>query len=137
MTKASGTRRARRAAGAKPRALIGRAGIVNTGALLPTKEVDIPEWGGAVLIRKLDAGARLDFQALLRSIADKPNRAELLALNLVRAMLINADGSRVFDDSEADLELLRRTQPDGFVRLLAECTAFANIERPLADAVKN
>lgn len=130
MTKASTRRRTRKSAAAAPAAAlapIGRAAIIASGDALPTIIVDVPEWGGQVKLRQLDAGARLQFIAQLRASKGQPDAAEALALGIVRAMLINEDGSPMFANTPADIAILKRSEPNGFTTVLAECARFANI----------
>jgi len=75
---------------------------------LPTETVDVPEWGGEVLVRGLTAAERDAFEQSVvtlngagKAASTKMNlsnvRAKLCALTMV-----DADGERLFSDAEVD-----------------------------------
>lgn len=69
----------------------------------PTREVDVPEWGGAVLVRGLSGAGRDEYEASLRELQPDgtfaPNllnsRAKLASLSIV-----DADGNQMFNEFE-------------------------------------
>jgi len=136
-------RAARQPAAAQPSAaVLGVAALTASGANLATKTFHIAALNGSLRIRQMDAGASLDLQAFARANADKENRVELLALNLVRLMLINEDGSRMFNAADPEgvareIDLLRGMNRDAFAVVLSECSKIAKLESSLADAIKN
>lgn len=82
---------------------------------LPTQEVEVPEWGGSVLVRGLSGEDRDAFEASLivrRPALVGPNKGQLesvqdttnLHAKLVSRAIVDETGSRVFSD--ADVKLL-------------------------------
>ena len=71
---------------------------------LTTEQVEVPEWGGAVLVRGLTGSERDAYEA---SFVDydksgnrkKPNLSNIRA-RLVAMAVVNEDGSRMFTDGE-------------------------------------
>jgi hypothetical protein len=80
-----------------PEKTLGRADLLACEDL-PVKTVAVPDWGGAVYIRRLTAGERDTFDALA---------VEKKGLGLRTALCIrslcDASGQRLFKDDEADL----------------------------------
>jgi hypothetical protein len=66
---------------------------------LPSEEVAVPEWGGAVRVRALTAGERDSFELDMKDARDggKPNIRGALAVRV----LVDEDGRRLFEDSDA------------------------------------
>ena len=63
-----------------------------------TKTVDVPEWGGSVLLRGLSSRDKDKFETELAETQDLNNlRARLVVLSLV-----DENGERMFSDDEAD-----------------------------------
>jgi len=61
------------------------------------KEVSVPEWGGAICVRGLTARERDHFETSIGSTANLDNlRARLVVLSIC-----DADGERIFKDSDA------------------------------------
>lgn len=69
---------------------------------LKTEEVDVPEWGGSVLVRGLTGRERDEFESSLLDQSGK--RAKLKMQNararLVYLSVVNDDGSRMFDEMD-------------------------------------
>lgn len=82
-------------------ALLTKAAILQA-VDLPTETVEIPEWGGAVLVRGLTGAERDAFEASVIELRGKERsfhleniRAKLAALSMV-----GDDGERLFSDRE-------------------------------------
>lgn len=74
-------------------ALLTRDAILNV-VDLPTERVDVPEWGGTVLVRGLDGTARDHLELSLRDGLTNI-RARLVALTVV-----DERGERLFNDND-------------------------------------
>ena len=64
---------------------------------LPRETVNVPEWGGEVLVRTMSGTDRDAFEA---SLLEKDGRMENVRARLVALTLCDAQGDRLFDDSE-------------------------------------
>lgn len=75
------------------------------------REVDVPEWGGAVLVKALSGEERDAFEASLtvrRPAIYGPNKGQMETLpdnsnihaKLVARSIVDADGARVFSDAD-------------------------------------
>jgi hypothetical protein len=64
---------------------------------LPRETVNVPEWGGEVLVRTMSGTDRDAFEA---SLIEKDGRMENVRARLVALTLCDAQGDRLFDDSQ-------------------------------------
>ena len=64
---------------------------------LPRETVNVPEWGGEVLVRTMSGTDRDAFEA---SLLEKDGRMENVRARLVALTLCDLQGDRLFDDSE-------------------------------------
>ncbi len=64
---------------------------------LPRETVNVPEWGGEVLVRTMSGTDRDAFEA---SLLEKDGRMENVRARLVALTLCDAQGDRLFNDSE-------------------------------------
>ena len=64
---------------------------------LPRETVNVPEWGGEVLVRTMSGTDRDAFEA---SLLEKDGRMENVRARLVALTLCDSQGDRLFDDSE-------------------------------------
>jgi len=76
------------------------------------KEIDVPEWGGMVGIRKLSFAEVMDFQNAKDKLAD--DNANSISLFLVKT-LCDESGNRLFGDNE--VKLLESRNYDVLLRL--------------------
>jgi hypothetical protein len=67
---------------------------------IKTKEVDVPEWGGSVLIKGMTGAERDQFEAGNRDGSGNQNLRNLRARFLVRC-IVNETGTRMFADQDA------------------------------------
>lgn len=70
---------------------------------LKHEDVPVPEWGGTVRVRELTARERDAFESTLRPATGSaaPDTANLRARLCVRS-IVGEDGSRLFNDEDAD-----------------------------------
>jgi len=70
---------------------------------LPSEEVDVPEWDGAVLVRAFNARERDSFEASLYSGrgGDIASNMENIRARLVSLTVVDSEGVRLFSDSDA------------------------------------
>ena len=64
---------------------------------LPRETVNVPEWGGEVLVRTMSGTDRDAFEA---SLLEKDGRMENVRARLVALTLCDLQGDRLFNDSE-------------------------------------
>ena len=64
---------------------------------LPTEIVEVPQWGGSVKVRGMNAGERDRFEEAIR----KHGMANLRSI-LASMTIIDEDGNRIFTDKEVD-----------------------------------
>lgn len=80
-----------------------------SGRILKEHEIDIPEWGGSVLVRELTS-AEVDSIRRVAMVAVDPKTSKIMdpgalyrfQLRLIATGWINSDGSRVLKDEEID-----------------------------------
>lgn len=66
------------------------------------EEVQIPEWGGTVRVRGLTAYERDELEVQAMEAQKNPDAAKNVRARLVVKCLVDADGNRLFKDSDAD-----------------------------------
>lgn len=70
---------------------------------LPTREVDVPEWQGSVLVRGLTAGERDDFETTMLAAREQGAAASSnIRAQLVVRAIVDEDRNRVFSDGDTD-----------------------------------
>lgn len=85
---------------------LSRAEILATS--IPVETVDVPEWGGKVILRGLTASERDDYeQAMVETAPDgsvRPKRKlDNVRASLVVRCIVNEQGEREFTDADAEL----------------------------------
>lgn len=78
---------------------LSRDGILGASDI-KTQEVDVPEWGGSVLIKGMTGAERDAFEGGNRDGSGNQNLRNLRARFLVRC-IVNENGTRVFADQDA------------------------------------
>lgn len=70
---------------------------------LPTEDVEVPEWGGAVRVRGLTGAERDAFEQSVVEQRGKSTRANLknIRAKLVAMTVVDENGERLFSDSDA------------------------------------
>lgn len=101
--------------------MLNKEAILEAGKV-KTRTVEIPEWGGEVIIRQLDA-------AELLSLTTDADGSMTAAMSIV-----DESGNRMFSDE--DLPLLRRMAAAGRLRLNRAINEFNGIGN-LAETAKN
>lgn len=70
---------------------------------LRTEEVDVPEWGGSVLVRGMSGRERDEFEAsMLDQRSGRANLANVRAKAVLRCT-VDDDGKRLFDAADIDV----------------------------------
>ncbi len=82
---------------------------------LPREEVPVPEWGGSVLVRKLQAAERDEFEQWVANCRKAGGVAPNVRARLVARALIDEEGQPLF--GEADVALLGEKDADVLDRL--------------------
>lgn len=71
---------------------------------LPTKPVEVPEWGLTVYVRAMNGSERDAYEADLIDNKDKPNKEKLrnMRAKMVVLCVVDEDGERVFEEDQVD-----------------------------------
>jgi hypothetical protein len=115
-----------------------KAEILTAGQRLQTKLIDVPEWGGQVLIRELRAGQRDQLEAAISAI--EPGSTDSVRARALMVSVIDDAGNLLFDVS--DLPSLAELGNIGADRIFQEIVEL-NRMRPdkkakaIEDAAKN
>ena len=99
---------------------------------LPRETVNIPEWGGEVLVRTMSGTDRDAFEA---SLLEKDGRMENVRARLVALTLCDSQGDRLFDDSE--IAALGRKSARALDRVFSVAQRLNGIGTDEAQAAKN
>lgn len=81
---------------------------------LPTKDVEVPEWGGTVRVRSMTAAARDALEEAYRQARRDGEPVSLRAL-YAQACIVDENGNPVF--VEADIEALGKKSADALDRV--------------------
>lgn len=95
---------------------------------LETREVDVPEWGGTVLVRALSGTDRDAYEASLVQIRGKqqvPNLANIRAKLVARAV-VDEDGNRLFSD--ADIKALGQKSAAALSRVFTVAAEMSGLD---------
>lgn len=106
-------------------------------AKLPTREVDVPEWGGTVRVRGLDGLARDRFDMLLKQ-RDELGAAMTVSPRAFVAMstIVDEDGNLVFGSE--DFDFLSKTSGHALDRIVDVALPLSGIgAKSIEDAEKN
>ena len=99
---------------------------------LPRETVSVPEWGGQVLVRTMSGTDRDAFEA---SLLAKDGRMENVRARLVALTLCDAQGDRLFNDSE--IAALGRKSARALDRVFSVAQRLNGIGADEAQAAKN
>lgn len=85
-------------------ALLSRDAILQAQDL-PTERVEVPEWGGEVIVRGLTAAERDQFEQSIVEARGKDTRVNLrnIRAKLVALCVVDEEGKRLFKDEDAEL----------------------------------
>jgi hypothetical protein len=98
---------------------------------LPTQEVDVPEWGGKVLIRVMTAGERDEWESYVNVNKSKDIRARTAI-----SVICDADGKRLF--SEADMSAISNLHSKALDRIFEAAVILNAVGRSdIAELKKN
>ncbi|KVW30728.1 hypothetical protein WL48_30555 [Burkholderia ubonensis] len=103
------------------------------GALdLKTESVDVPEWGGAVLVSVMGGATR---DALMDQVAN-PQKASRFQAVMVAATVVGEDGKPLF--TADDVDALTGKNPEVMARVVAVAMRINGIgQKAVEDAAKN
>lgn len=76
--------------------------LINAAKDIKTEEVDVPEWGGKVLIAELSGTNRSKFELYLRDARQTDDFSKLRE-SLVVLCLVDEKGQNLYDEKEAQL----------------------------------
>jgi hypothetical protein len=80
--------------------MLDRQSILNAIDLKPV-EVEVPEWGGSVLIRGLNGKERDKFeQSMLKDLSTKEMNLENIRSRLVSLCMVDENGNHLMDEEE-------------------------------------
>lgn len=90
----------------------------------PTKEVEVPEWGGSVFIRTMSGDERDTFEAemVAQQGGANPSKIKGIRARFVTRVLVDENGERLFKDSQADQ--LGKKSAAALDRIFSEASAF-------------
>ena len=103
-----------------------------------TESVDVPEWGGTVLVRALSGSARDDWEA---SFVDRSGKKAKVKPQNIRARLavrsiVDENGNRIFSDDDA--ERLGEKSAAALERIFVAASRLSRIgEEDIEDLEKN
>lgn len=112
---------------ATKRRLLTREAILGASDI-QTEEVEVPEWGGAVLVRGLSAKEtnRLGVASSVRAQADQAGAAERFPIDLVALAIVDEDGHRLFAD--ADVEALGQKSGAALMRVFVVAQRLSGLD---------
>lgn len=104
---------------------------------LKTEAVEVPEWGGTVLVRALTAKERLDLTREMTGADGKINRDATLDLQirLPYLCMVDESGARLFE-SEADLIALQSKSAAALERVFGVAQRLSALTKQAADEQK-
>lgn len=111
----------------------------------PTKEIEVPEWGGSILLRKLSSAevpklialASSAFDQETKQLKDPDRMTRMLSLGLFWSW-VNEQGGQVLTDQVKDLEWLSKQPFEMLSRIGDEINQWNGITQAAAeDAKKN
>lgn len=73
---------------------------------LKTQEVDVPEWGGTVIVRTMTGTARNAFEAsIMKTMPDGTRQSDMtnMRAKLIAVTVVGDDGNLLFTPEEADI----------------------------------
>ena len=82
-------------------ALLNKAQILEADDIL-TEEVDVPEWGGAVMVKGIIAKDRDQWEVTIAEQKEKKRPIDVRA-SLCAKSIVDEDGSRLFTDKEISI----------------------------------
>ncbi len=105
---------------------LGRAAILSAQDL-PTVEMEVPEWGGWVLVRSLTAGERDNFEAEITQMNGRNTRlnARNIRAKLVAAVVVDDEGRPLF--TLGDVEALGQKSAKALDRVFGKAAELAGM----------
>jgi len=105
---------------------------------LKRETVDVPEWGGQVIVRELTGAERSRYEAgysdtvmgEAKSVSDKTKRFETMRAKVICVATINEDGTRVFhDDDIAEINELSGQALDRLASVIMRLSGYTKEEQ--------
>ena len=105
---------------------------------LKREVIEVPEWGGSIVIRELRASEREVFEKrVIQAGGSGPGFAKTLgdlrASLVVKCIIDPATGERIFDDS--DVKALNENSATAIARVFALCSRLSGISSEVVDSV--
>src|SRR5690606_14215803 len=106
-------------------------------AKLPTREVSVPEWGGAVLVRGMTGFERDKFEMFLQRQKETGGAAQFSTRAYVASCtIVDEDGQRIFSDE--DVQALGLKSAHALDRILDAVLSLSGMDAgAIEDAEKN
>ena len=105
---------------------------------IKTKEIEVPEWGGTVLVKALNGHERDSFEGSIMKGTGVNAKVDIenIRAKLVVRSIVGEDGKRLFSDSDA--EILSRKSAAALDRVFDAAQKLSGIGNDdLKDLVKN
>lgn len=105
---------------------LGRAAILGAQDL-PTVEMEVPEWGGWVLVRTLTAGERDNFEAEITQMNGRNTRLNVrnIRAKLVASVVVDDEGRPLF--TLGDVEALGQKSAKALDKVFAKAAELAGM----------
>lgn len=114
---------------------LGKEQIINANDL-DTKEVEVPEWGGVVLLKAMSGKERDSFEASLQGKEPGSINLDNARAKLASKCIVDENGKRIFNDKE--IEILGRKSAAALDRIFTEAKKMNGIgDEDIAEMVKN
>lgn len=98
-----------------------------------TFEVDMPEWGGVLLARKLTVGEMIDLQAMLKSDDDGRDPLEK-ANDLIVFLASDPEGKQLFKPEDAKAPWMRKKTFTAQTKFIVEAFKFNGLNQGALEA---
>lgn len=102
---------------------------------LPTKDVEVPEWGGTVRLQGLTAGQRDELEASLTDAKGNVVNTRAFRARLVAMALVDQDGKHLFSLDE--VKALQEKSAKVINDLATHAQALSGLTTSAEDAAKN
>lgn len=81
---------------------LSRSDVLKFRAVLPTETVEVPEWGGSVVVRGLSAGGRDQFELALKESREEEGGLSDVRARLVALTAVDDDGKLLFKEGDVE-----------------------------------
>lgn len=101
---------------------------------LPKIEVEVPEWGGTVLITMMSGEARMQYENFFVSQGDSMQATENLTAKLIALTLVDENGKRIFSDE--DIPLINKKSAKALATIFRMSLKHNKLDRESAEETK-